>query len=383
MVLVFFTGLAFAGTVDLPKTGQTKCYNRGGQKIPCIGTGQDGDIQAGVPWPDPRFTDNGNVAMTDNLTGLTWTKNANLPNAELNWQEALDFCNNLTFAGYSDWRLPNVIELESLFNAGEPDNAAWLSTQGFTNAGNQHPYWSSTTYANIPERALVYTSVGDIWHPLDDKSEGYFYVWPVRGGQCGLICLPRTGQTKCYSISGAGISCAGTGQDGDIQAGVAWSEPRFTDYGDGTVTDNFTGLMWTKDADLTNGMKVWMFLDLNGQVTWQQAFNFIAGMNAGIYENFGYTDWRLPNRKELLSLTDYSQISPGLPAGHPFMNFNWDYWSSTYYASSLDEAWVVSIGMGVDHIWKHFYWDPDMYAGGLPTEYVWPVRGGQVGPSDQ
>jgi hypothetical protein len=126
-----------------------------------------------------------------------------------------------------------------------------------------------------------------------------------------------------------------------------------------------------------------MFLDLNGQVTWQQAFNFIAGMNAGIYENFGYTDWRLPNRKELLSLTDSSQISPGLPAGHPFMNFNWDYWSSTYYASSLDEAWVVSIGMGVDHIWKHFYWDPDMYAGGLPTEYVWPVRGGQVGPSDQ
>ena len=44
--IVFMTSLASAGTVDLPRTGQTKCYDTSGVEIPCAGTGQDGDIQA-------------------------------------------------------------------------------------------------------------------------------------------------------------------------------------------------------------------------------------------------------------------------------------------------------------------------------------------------
>jgi hypothetical protein len=49
--------------------------------------------------------------------------------------------------------------------------------------------------------------------------------------------VPQTGQTLCVDQSGS-INCAGTGQDGDLQAGVALPQPRFTDNGDGTVTDN-------------------------------------------------------------------------------------------------------------------------------------------------
>ena len=52
----------------------------------------------------------------------------------------------------------------------------------------------------------------------------------------------------CYDPDGKIIDCAGTGQDGELQAGVAWPEPRFIDNRDGTVTDNLTGLMWLKDA---------------------------------------------------------------------------------------------------------------------------------------
>lgn len=59
-------GLILYKQQGVPKTGQTTCYDANGSVIPCAGTGQDGDIQAGVAWPDPRFTDNGNGTVTDN-----------------------------------------------------------------------------------------------------------------------------------------------------------------------------------------------------------------------------------------------------------------------------------------------------------------------------
>ena len=74
LLLVFLTSFAFAGTVNLPKTGQTKCYDTSGNEIDCAGTGQDGEIQAGVEWPEPRFADYGNGTVMDNLTGLMWAK---------------------------------------------------------------------------------------------------------------------------------------------------------------------------------------------------------------------------------------------------------------------------------------------------------------------
>ncbi len=51
----------------VPKTGQTTSY----------ATGDDGILQKGVVWPIPRFKDNNNGTVTDNLTGLIWLKNAN------------------------------------------------------------------------------------------------------------------------------------------------------------------------------------------------------------------------------------------------------------------------------------------------------------------
>ncbi|MGC9023085.1 MAG: hypothetical protein ACP5J5_08205, partial [Dissulfurimicrobium sp.] len=61
------TGLAMAGTISLPRTGQTQSY----------GARDDGALQMGATLPTPRFTDNGNGTVTDNLTGLIWLKNAN------------------------------------------------------------------------------------------------------------------------------------------------------------------------------------------------------------------------------------------------------------------------------------------------------------------
>jgi hypothetical protein len=84
---------------QVPKTGQTKCYNASGTEILCSSTGQDGELQKGVDWPSPRFTDNSNGTVTDNLTGLIWLKNANWANATRTWATALTDMASLNSAG--------------------------------------------------------------------------------------------------------------------------------------------------------------------------------------------------------------------------------------------------------------------------------------------
>jgi len=141
------------GIINLPKTGQTKCYDSlGGGEINCAGTGQDGESQAGVEWPEPRFTVSGDC-VTDNLTGLMWAKNGNLPNGTKTWQGALDYVASINYGsglcGHKDWRLPNVNELESLINSGEANTANWLNSQGFSNVQSNY-YWSPRRMPAIP-----------------------------------------------------------------------------------------------------------------------------------------------------------------------------------------------------------------------------------------
>ncbi|MBW1813084.1 MAG: DUF1566 domain-containing protein, partial [Deltaproteobacteria bacterium] len=196
-------------------------------------------------------------------------------------------------------------------------------------------------------------------------------------------CAPveRTGQTKCYdATANSEQDCPVTdfpGQDGDHQKSVAWPTPRFTDNGDGTVTDNLTGLIWLKDANCIETEHGNYNFDNDytagdGAVTWQHALHFVAGINAGTYSacGAGQTDWRLPNIKELQSLIDYSQRYPPLPEDHPFTNVQAgvagedEYWSSTTYAYDNLSAWVLHWeGVTVTRF-KNSY------------RSVWAVRGG-------
>lgn len=174
--------------------------------------------------------------------------------------------------------------------------------------------------------------------------------------------LWKTGQTICYDEPGNAISCAGTGQDGAVQTGVAWPAPRFTDNLDGTVTDKLTGLMWTQDANTPNPPGCTTSFTT---LLWQDALNYVACLNANNY--LGHNDWRLPNRKELHSLTDFSQSSPALQPGHPFTNVQTaQYWSSSTSANSTSDAWRVSMSSGyvVAEVKTSFF-------------NVWPVRAGQ------
>jgi hypothetical protein len=177
-LLLFLSSISLAGTINLPRTGQTKCYDTAGSEINCSGTGQDGEIQAGVAWPDSRFTDNSDGTMTDNLTGLMWARNGNLPGWTKTWDQPLDYCNNLTLGGYNDWRLPNVNELESLINANLYDIATWLNTQGFTDVQDRY-YWSSTSYAGSTAYAWIVGMLGGSVYYGNKSYDAVYYVWPV------------------------------------------------------------------------------------------------------------------------------------------------------------------------------------------------------------
>ncbi len=159
----------------------------------------------------------------------------------------------------------------------------------------------------------------------------------------------RTGQRSCWDGSGNLVVCTGTGQDGELRKGV---QRIYTDNGDGTVTDEQTGLMWEKlcaDGSIH---------DVRTYYTWDDAFAVkVATLNSG--GGFaGYTDWRVPNVNELQSLVNYKRY-------HPAVSPVFDGWcptsctvltcsctnSSGYWSSSTDvanptHAWSVNFNAG-------------------------------------
>jgi len=175
---------AQAAPADLPETGQTTCYDPTGNTantVPCAGTGQDGDLKAGVAWPNPRFsagTGATAACVTDNLTGLMWVRAPSVTPAT--WTAALSSANGLTLCGFSDWRLPNVNELESLVNGEVVEPATFLNTQNFSGV-QVDSYWSSSSSAGSAANAW-FVSMDDGGVGANLKS-GSGWVWPVRAGQ--------------------------------------------------------------------------------------------------------------------------------------------------------------------------------------------------------
>ncbi len=228
--------------------------------------------------------------------------------------------------GHFDWRLPNIFEYYSLIDF-EKNTPALPSGHPFTNI--QVTYNTSTTAPMyLPDTSWTiifeFTNGSGSAGPKSVSRA----LWPVRGGSLdGTINasfpanIPTTGQTERYTSS----------DDGDLHIGIIRPDPRFTDNGDDTVTDNFAGLMWTKSTRLASG------------VTWQNALDYVAGMNSGTYANFGHTDWRLPNITELMFMCNYGFSNPGLETGHPFTNISSTIrnWSSTTLALKPARAWCI------------------------------------------
>lgn len=266
-------------------TGQVLCYDNTAEiTCPAAGAGFYGqDAQYDGNQPSYTLSADG-LTVYDNVTGLTWMQSpdTNLDGSityddKLTWTQAQTVpatLNAAAYGGYTDWRLPTVKELYSLINHSGVDlnpNASTGTTPfidtdifgfayGFTSEGERiiDSQWVSTALyvANTSQMFGVNFADGRIkGYPTSDVIGKKYHVLCVRGN-------------TSYGVND------------------------FVDNGDGTITDNATTLMWSQ-ADSGEGLN------------WEQALAWVQEKNAENY--LGYSDWRLPNAKELQSIVDYSR----------------------------------------------------------------------------
>ena len=268
--------------------------------------GEDADYAGNAP----AFKDNGDGTVTDRLTGLVWQK---ADGGEMTWEKAKDYAKALRLAGRKDWRLPTSMELFALTNQGMHGPA--MDTSVFTRS--EARYW----WTNSPR--------------ADDASK----VWLVNsGGGIGAHAKTETvsagGERPVHVRCVAGASVTGTG-------------PALAENGDGTVTDRRTGLTWQKIGPAK-------------PMTWEEALRACDALKAT-----SRGPWRLPNIKELRSLSDDAKIRPSLDRKFFPEAKAANYWSSTTQSNRPGRAWLVEFETGLV-----------TYADKTESQYVLAVCGG-------
>jgi hypothetical protein len=354
-VLAAGCGSAFddSGETDSGVTTTTSAADAGSEvpMYPVVDTGQvgfyDAEGEIGEPTEgesfygqdaahrgnQPSFTDNGDGTVTDNVTGLVWQQSSDTDgdgdidaSDKLSYAAATAHCNDLTWGGSEDWQLPTIKQLYSLidFTGVDPSGYEGSDTSGLipfidtdyfdfaygdTGAGERiidSQYASSTLYVSDTYEELLFGV-----NFADGRIKGY-----------GTTLI---GRDKTFAVA-----CV---QDNDTYGVNA-----FTDEGDGTITDAATGLMWAQDDSGT---------DVPEGLNWEEALEYVEELNAVNY--LGYSDWRLPNVKELQSIVDYNRspdttdsaaIDPLFDAT-PITNEAGEtdyafYWSSTTHANWTD-----------------------------------------------
>ncbi len=319
------------GKYPIVDTGQTTFYNNNS----AISTPSVGDVfygqDAQFPGHKSAYTDNGNGTITDNITGLMWQKSPDTDGDgdidakdKLSYKKAMAGASAFNLAGYSDWRLPTIKEQYSLimfygedpsgYNGTSTDNLVpFINTDYFdfgygdTDTGERiidAQFATSTKYVST-------TMIG---------AETMFGVNFADGRIKGYPSGPMPGQTEdkgFYVLY--------------VRGNTSYGINDFVDHGDGTITDQTTGLMWTQS-------------DNGAAVLWQDALAWAQQKNRENY--LGHNDWRLPDVKELQSIVDYTRspaasnsaaIDPvfdctqitdeGGSKNYPF------YWSSTTHAN--------------------------------------------------
>lgn len=259
-------------TYNIVDSGQEKFYNNDST----ISTlekeddffGQDASYNINAP----SYTDNSDGTIRDNITGLIWQKDMG---AKLSFTEAMKKINSFKLAGHSDWRVPTIKELYSLIQfkgsvKGQKSIAPFIDTKYFnqplgdTSKGEREidaQTWSSTQYVGKTMKN-------------DDTVFGVNFV---------------DGRIKGYPKYNPRTKNANKMYFRFVRGNKKYGKNSFVDNKNGTISDIATGLMW-QQSDSIKGMN------------WKDALIYAKNKSLG-----GYSDWRLPNAKELQSIVDYTR----------------------------------------------------------------------------
>ncbi|GJL79384.1 MAG: hypothetical protein NPINA01_23730 [Nitrospinaceae bacterium] len=213
------------------------------------------------------FIDNGDGTITDVRHGLMWVKNDTWLELGrlITWHEGLEYSkkmNEQKFAGYNNWRFPTASDARTLFD-WEASNIDVQGTEIHLDpifpSGCGFSTWTSETRGAKAAMGFDLRSNYEFW--LAKENEGF---------PSGLRLVRKIGK-----------------KSGDSD------EIRFIDNKDGTVTDKVAGLMW-KASD--------SYLELDKWVSWQEAKMYLEEINKR--KSSGYSDWRMPTRKEVQMIYD-------------------------------------------------------------------------------
>ncbi len=261
-----------------------------GQNISYTSTfGEDNDFNINIPY----FLINGDGTVTDTISGLMWQQT---DGGEMTIENAVIYCSTLTLAGYSDWRLPNTHESFSILNHQ-----------------NVNPSLDNTVFP---------TSLAEYWWTSDRQPNDSSKVWVTNGGG-GVGNHPKT-----ETLSAGGPKHFHTRAVRDIYPTTIIAN-HFSDNLNGTITDNITNLIWQKKS-------------MNDSLTWEDALVKADTMILG-----GYSDWRLPNIKELQSINVEQIMNPSIITTY-FTNIGINkVWSSTTLPNQITKAWYLDTKYGV------------------------------------
>ena len=285
-VLVFF---AIQLNAQSTKSVMLKLPDTGQQNSYTLTFGEDADFNINPPF----FILNSAKVLTDTLTGLMWQR---ADAGEMTFEKALLYADSSTFASYTDWRLPNAMEAFSILNF-QTQNPA-LDLNYFTKTDAEY-WWSSDLQTNDQSKVWVTNAGGGIGNHA--KSE------TISAGGIKKMHLRLVRTNKSKEINSV----------------------RYFKSADALVYDSLTNLIWQKTP-------------YTDTLTWEQALQY-----ADTLTQAGYSDWRLPNIKEVQSLQDNSVINPALNTNFFNVFGRKKFWSSTTLSNKSNSAWYFDTQFGI------------------------------------
>jgi len=260
--------------------------------VTTLSPGDDASYAKGL---SRRFVrDTADEVVREVSTGLMWQDDKVVKASDYstkagtnNWEKANTYCQELSLAGYSDWRLPNSTELLTLVNYGKEDapyiDDAFVHTAAIDGYPDSWFYWASETVAS--------TQYPDLFGVLVDFATG------------GMYDHAKESPDNVRCVRGVGRGYGALSRD-DTTA---------------TVTDTRNRLEWQDDQNVTGIM----IAAESGTNSREQAIAYCEGLVLG-----GHDDWRLPNINELGSLIDHRVELYSIDTTH------FHYYSDNYYLSS-------------------------------------------------